>query len=321
MNSLFLSNEIIVYIFSQSILYIFLLISFILSLNLLKNWDFSKTTSFQYSLEKKSYLNILIIFFTFVFKLFLFFYYIFSIDSLSSFVTGAMCSAGIFASNIFGNYVLLIKIFGLFFIGLWLILNSLDLKEKNYLYTKKKYALYIFSFFIFSLEYFLDFAFLLNIPTKEPLTCCSLIFGANNISSTLPFNLSLENLLLIFYLLYLLLVFLAFQGKSFLFMLINFVFLYLSFFAVTYFFSTYIYELPSHQCPFCLLKQEYYFIGYLIWASLFLGVFFSFSNFFIYKLANKNNFLLKYSLLFLSIFVLVLSFYPLKYYFINGVLL
>jgi len=42
-----------------------------------------------------------------------------------------------------------------------------------------------------------------------------------------------------------------------------------SFVAVISFISLYFYELPTHHCPFCLLQQEYHYIGYFLYLSLF----------------------------------------------------
>ena len=36
--------------------------------------------------------------------------------------------------------------------------------------------------------------------------------------------------------------------------------------------SLYIYELPTHHCPFCIIMQEYHYIGYLLYILLFGGV-------------------------------------------------
>jgi len=35
--------------------------------------------------------------------------------------------------------------------------------------------------------------------------------------------------------------------------------------------SPYIYELPTHHCPFCILQREYSYIGYFFYASLLGG--------------------------------------------------
>jgi hypothetical protein len=321
-SSILLSNEIIIFLFVQIILFILLSIAFYFSLSIIKNWDFNKTTNKQYKLEKTSYLVILIISFTLIVKIVLFPYFAYSLDNLSNIVPGAMCAAGIVGANKFGQINLALKILILFFIGVWLIINSLDLKEKTYPFTKKKYFLYIFIFILSIIELFLDFSFLDNISTKEPVMCCSVIFGVNNTGTKIPFDLSISNLLIVFYLLYILTTILSLQKSSFLNLIINFMFLYIGYYAVTYFFSTYIYQLPTHQCPFCMLQREYYFIGYFIWGTLFLGTFFGVSSFILKTFINKDlAYTYKYSLIFNTLFVFLCSFYVIRYYLVNGVFL
>lgn len=322
MSSILLSNEIIIFLFVQIILFILLSIAFYFSLSIIKNWDFNKTTNKQYKLEKTSYLVILIISFTLIVKIVLFPYFAYSLDNLSNIVPGAMCAAGIVGANEFGQINLTLKILILFFIGVWLIINSLDLKEKIYPFTKKKYFLYIFIFILSIVELFLDFSFLDNISTKEPVMCCSVIFGVNNTGTKIPFDLSISNLLIVFYLLYILTTILSLQKSSFLNLIINFMFLYIGYYAVTYFFSTYIYQLPTHQCPFCMLQKEYYFVGYFIWGTLFLGTFFGISSFILKTFINKDlAYTYKYSLIFNTLFVFLCSFYVIRYYLVNGVFL
>ena len=322
MSSILLSNEIIIFLFVQIILFILLSIAFYFSLSIIKNWDFNKTTNKQYKLEKTSYLVILIISFTLIVKIVLFPYFAYSLDNLSNIVPGAMCAAGIVGANEFGQINLTLKILILFFIGVWLIINSLDLKEKTYPFTKKKYFLYIFIFILSIIELFLDFSFLDNISTKEPVMCCSVIFGVNNTGTKIPFDLSISNLLIVFYLLYILTSILSLQKSSFLNLIINFMFLYIGYYAVTYFFSTYIYQLPTHQCPFCMLQKEYDFIGYFIWGTLFLGTFFGVSSFILKTFINKDLvYTYKYSLIFNTLFVFLCSFYVIRYYLVNGVFL
>lgn len=322
MSSILLSNEIIIFLFVQIILFILLSIAFYFSLSIIKNWDFNKTTNKQHKLEKTSYLVILIISFTLIVKIVLFPYFAYSLDNLSNIVPGAMCAAGIVGANEFGQINLTLKILILFFIGVWLIINSLDLKEKTYPFTKKKYFLYIFIFILSIIELFLDFSFLENISTKEPVMCCSVIFGVNNTGTKIPFDLSIFNLLIVFYLLYILTTILSLQKSSFINLIINFMFLYIGYYAVTYFFSTYIYQLPTHQCPFCMLQKEYDFIGYFIWGTLFLGTFFGVSSFILKTFINKDLvYTYKYSLIFNTLFVFLCSFYVIRYYLVNGVFL
>jgi hypothetical protein len=321
-NKIFFSNEIVIYLFVQIILFILLTIAFYFSTSIIKNWDYKKTTTRQYKLEKTSYLVILIISFTLIVKIFLFPYFAYSLDNLSNIVPGAMCAAGIVGANDFGQINLSLKILILFFIGIWLIINSLDLKDKTYPYTKKKYLFYILIFILSIFEMILDILFLEGIPTTEPVMCCSVIFGINSVGSKIPFDLSISMLLIIFYLLYLLIIFINIQKQALLNLIINFLFLYIGYYAVTYFFSTYVYQLPTHQCPFCMLQKEYYFIGYFIWSTLFLGTFFGVASYILKISINKDlDYTYRYSLIFNTIFISICSFYVLKYYFVNGVLL
>ncbi|WP_066166341.1 hypothetical protein [Aliarcobacter cryaerophilus] len=321
MSSIFLSNEILIFLFLQTTIYTLLLISFIYSITILRDWDFKKSTALQYKLEKRSYLVILIISFSLFIKILLFFYFIFSIDNLSHFVVGAMCAAGIFSLE-YGEISLLLKLTNLFFIGIWFVLNSLDLKRKDYKYTKIKLLLFIFIFICLTFEYILDFKFLLNIPLNEAVECCSVIFETSSISSKIPFGLANSSLIFIFYILFILIIILNIQKKSILLLFFNILFVYISYFAVTYFFSTYIYELPTHQCPFCMLQSEYYFIGYFIWSALFLGLFFSICSVVFYRNNSLDIYkFYKLSLIFTTIFVFLITFFVLKYYVVNRVFL
>jgi hypothetical protein len=50
--------------------------------------------------------------------------------------------------------------------------------------------------------------------------------------------------------------------------------LFVSLAGVVSFISIYIYELPTHHCPFDILQQGYGFIGYLLYIPLFCGIFY-----------------------------------------------
>jgi hypothetical protein len=95
-----------------------------------------------------------------------------------------------------------------------------------------------------------------------------------------------------------------------------------AYYAVIYFFGTYIYALPTHKCPFCMFQKEYYYVGYLVWGSLFGGVFVGATA------AIKSIWLHaedkiweRWSLWLLSFFVLLSTGYVAVYYFTHGVLL
>lgn len=65
-------------------------------------------------------------------------------------------------------------------------------------------------------------------------------------------------------------------------------FLFVAYYAITYFFGLYIYEMPNHKCPYCMLQKEYYYIGYVIWGTLFVGTFLGITPF-LMELVTKSR--------------------------------
>ncbi len=317
----FLSDKVLIYTFSQSIIFILSIIAFIGAVSILKSWDFNSSSSKQYTLEKRAYLIVLIIIFSLIFKIALLPYFAYTIDSLKALVPGAMCATGVLGSGDFGNELLFLKLMILFFIGIWLIINHKDLQEVNYPYLKAKFWFFILIFLLLSIEFVLEFAYFTSINIQKTAKCCSVVFGVSG-DSVLPLGLSISMLLILFYLLFILNIILSSQKKPLLLSISSFAFLYMSYQTVIHFFGTYIYQLPTHRCPFCMLQTEYFYIGYLLWAMLFLGVFFGISNLILKILIKKEILsLYRYSQFFNTIFVILCSLYPLVYFIRNGVFL
>ncbi len=316
---IFLSNQVLIFLFSESILYILSIIAFIGTIGILRSWDFTATTTKQYNLEKRAFLIVTIIFFTLVCKIVLLPYFAYTIDKLALLIPGAMCGAGVISANDYGNALLFLKIIILFCVGIWLIINHLDQKSTKYPYIKTKFWFYLFIFGLLSLEYILDIAYFSHISTSDVVQCCSAIFGISG-SNTIPFNLDISMLVVIFYILYALTILLSLQHSHTLLFVISLLFLYMGYQSVVHFFGTYIYQLPTHKCPFCMLQKEYYYVGYLLWSTLFLGVFFGISNFILKLFINHEEpKLYRYTILFNTIFVILCSSYVLVYYLKNGV--
>lgn len=320
-SDILLSNNVIIFLLTETILLFFQFISLYFVIKILKNWDFNSTSTEQYSLEKLSYFVTLIIYFTLMVKLLLLPFFVYTIDILSNIVPGAMCGAGVISSNIYGESLLILKVITLLLSSTWIIINYLDIKAKNFPYLKKKLIFFIAIFILLIFEFYLDISYFFNISTESLVTCCSAIYSSISINP-LPFGISLSFLLILFYLLYFLSVITSIKKMTYLSGLLNICFLYISYYSVLYFFGTYVYQLPTHHCPFCMLQSDYFHIGYFIFISLFLGIFFGTVNF-ILKLITKDEspkyFI--YSNIFNTIFVLVCSLYVIVYYINNGVFL
>ncbi|MEN8727853.1 MAG: hypothetical protein ABF276_07825 [Sulfurovum sp.] len=322
MNEALLSNQVIVFLLGEVTLFMLLAVAFIVSLKVLLKWDFESFTPFQFALERQAYLVSTIILFVFFMKFILVVYFIFSIDALSLLLPGAMCAAGVIKANIYGSYLLILKLFILFLLILWIYVHSYDMRTKNHQWFRKKSWLFSLIFVLIIVELGLDFSYFSNIDTHMPVSCCSALFGQLEGTNPLPFGLSVNLLLLLFYLLYILVILTIKSGYTILYILTNILFVFIAYYAVVYFFGTYVYQLPTHKCPFCMLQQEYYYVGYLLWGSLFMGTYIGLSDAVSTLWLGKTDMRSKKIVMaLLSVFVLLCTVYVAVYYLRNGVLL
>jgi hypothetical protein len=148
------------------------------------------------------------------------------------------------------------------------------------------------------------------------------IFGQTGGSNGLPLGLDISKLLMLFYLFFLLFVLTIVSEKIFLSIIASMGFGVVAYYAVVYFFGTYIYQLPTHQCPFCMLQDHYYYVGYLVWGLLLLGLFFAIDYAVMYTFFKQASTKFRHlALVLLALFVLLCSLYVVVYYIRNGVLL
>lgn len=316
--SIFLSDEIIAFLLIELIVIVLMAISEFHIVSIMKFWDFNSTSSLQYNLEKKNYLINTILFFAVICKIILFIFFILSLNKLANIVPGAMCSAGVVEANEYGGILLLLKILLIFGFGLWLIINKLDLNAVSFPYLKRKYVIFTILFIGILIEFVLEILFFTNIPLSVPVFCCSVAFQAPK----LPFGYTQTFLALSFYAVFTTIIILNLLKQSISSFTCNLLFLFIAYYAITYFFGLYVYEMPNHKCPYCMLQKEYYYIGYFVWGSLFLGIFFGIVPFLVELITKtKYDHLLRYSSIFLIINALICSFYVIKYYFKSGVLL
>jgi len=71
MNNIFLNNQVIVYLLSETILLVLLAVAFLVTVGLLRRWDFESFSQRQFALERRAYLVMTILLFVFVVKFFL----------------------------------------------------------------------------------------------------------------------------------------------------------------------------------------------------------------------------------------------------------
>jgi len=312
-----LSPEVLTLLILDFLFFIFASIVFVLSLQIWKSWDIQASTNYQYTLEKRSFLASTIIKFIFVIKIPLFLFFIFTLDKISNVLTGAMCGAGVLDATDVGNYLIIFKVINIYLFAFWLVLNKADLQKQKQPYTKLKFALFAFAYFLLIFEIYLEVDMFFSFEIEKLVSCCGSLYSSSSDSMISGlFNVSNSILVSIFYINFLLLMVFYFLKNSYLFALANTTFVISSILSLIMFFGTYIYELPSHHCPFCYLQSEYYFIGYLLYTSLFIGTF----NGLVVIFKNEAKYY-KISMLFNSLYLVVVSLYVVSYYLRNGVFL
>jgi len=315
-----LSPEVLAMLILNIIFLFFGVIAFLLSINIFFKWDINSTKKLQYSLEKQSFLTATIIKYIFVIKLPLFLFFIFTLDKISNVLTGAMCAAGVVDATEFGTYLFILKILNIYLFGFWLVLHYLDIKNENLPYTKLKFGFFIIIFFIFATEIILEIIMFNAIDVDKMVSCCGTLYSSSATSYISNIFLIDTNILLYsFYGNFLLIVFFYLIKQKQLFTLANLFFIIISIISLISFFGTYIYELPTHHCPFCFLQKDYYYIGYLIYTLLFVGTFNGLIVGFISDKSEIINRKFNISLIFNFLYILLVSCYPLAYYIKNGV--
>lgn len=247
-------------------------------MQIIRHWDIRSGSERQLEMERRTYLVSTVMTYALGFQILSLFLFIYTADALSPLFVGAMCAAGSLKVNGLGYPALIGKIINCLLAGLWLIVNAADNKAPDYPLIRTKYWLLLLISPLMLAETFMQSAYLLSLRPNVITSCCALSFSAES-------NTILSNLLslprfwsqiafiasMIVTLTLGVFVFLKNKG-ALLFSLASLFHFLLSINALISFVSTYIYELPTHHCPFCLLHQEYGYIGYPLYGAMLISV-------------------------------------------------
>ncbi|QFR49509.1 hypothetical protein FJR48_07095 [Sulfurimonas lithotrophica] len=310
-----LSPEILTIYILDFLFFVFGLIALYLSVKIYLKYDKNSSDPLQYSLERQSYLATTIIKYIFIVKVPLFLFFIFTLDKLSNVLSGAMCGAGVLDATDYGTMLITLKVLNIYLFAFWLVLNTEDVKNEKQPYIKMKFALFIVLFALFLSEILIEFYTFYNFEIDKLVSCCGTLYSStsDSIVSSL-FSIDNNILVSVFYANFALITFAYVFKSKYVYAISNLIFIIVSIISMIMFFGTYIYELPSHHCPFCYLQSDYYYVGYLIYALLFIGTF----NGLIVLFKDK---FFKLSFISNLLFVLLVSGYVVVYYLKNGVFL
>lgn len=249
---------------------------------ILFKWDFSSSSAYQLRLERKTYLISTLVNWALGFQIVSTLLFVYTMDDIHGLFVGAMCATGSLNANPIGWYALLVKIGVLFLSGFWLALNYIDQRSEEYPFVRLKYGLLIGLLPFIVLDLVLQLSYFLGLDPAIITSCCGSLFGGDSTAAIASVSaVPVWPAMIVFYMFggfYLLLSVVILLNSSGVLRYVNsclaLLFFVVSIAAIISFVSIYIYELPTHHCPFDILQGGYNYIGYPMYISLFLAMYF-----------------------------------------------
>jgi hypothetical protein len=245
--------------------------------HLVRHWDLSSGSELQINLERHTYLISTLVALVLATEAVSLLLFVYNADRIAPLFVGAMCAVGTLNTSAFGFPALLVKILVFFAASTWLILHHLDTRGYDYPLTRVKYGLLLAIAPLLLIESYLQIRFFLALDTDVITSCCGSLFGTNR--QALGSELAALPPMLAMSLFYGTLTLTLAAGLAarrwpwagYAYALLSALAFVVTLAAVVSFVSLYVYEHPHHHCPFCLLKAEYGYQGYLIYGPLFLA--------------------------------------------------
>lgn len=247
------------------------------AIGLLRRWNLASGAQSQIDLEKRTYFVALIMRFVAVAQVAALALFVFNADRMASMFVGAMCAVGALNASIYGFPALWAKIALFFGASLWLVLDVVDGKGRDYPLTPLKYSLLLALAPLVFVDAGLTLAYFLDLRPDMLTSCCGKLFTADRPTITAELAAIAPKTALAMlgaaFLAVLAGAFVAPRGRwgAGLYGALAALFLGVALTAVISAISLYVYEHPHHHCPFCLLKREYGYFGFALYAPLFGG--------------------------------------------------
>jgi hypothetical protein len=266
----------------STIAFFLILYASLLGIKIVMRWDFSSSSEEQLLLERKTYLISTIVGMVLGFILFSGLLFLYTIDDIHALFIGAMCATGSLNANPIGWFILLSKGIIFFSAALWVIFNTLDQHCEDAPLVRYKYGALPILTLLLGVDLTLQITYFFGLHPEKITSCCGSLFGAG--SSSVASELAALPPGKTMWLLYsaafcfLFTIFLCLVKRS-RFLRVALLIESLSLFpialaSVLSFISLYIYQMPSHHCPFDMIQKNYYFIGYPLYITLFAGILF-----------------------------------------------
>ncbi|HIJ89917.1 MAG: hypothetical protein OEV89_04050 [Desulfobulbaceae bacterium] len=302
----------------------------------LRFWEPGSDTNRQIRLENEIWLSSTLVAYGLGFQIITLILFVLAADQFCQVIVGAMCATGALLANPYGMPALMVKLFGVFFYGFWILLHQLDIRSEHYPLVRIKYLALLLVLPMLVLDVSLQTLYIAGIKPDIITSCCAVVFGETTGTTTnlLTTGYSQQGLLVVFIGSIVGLMAMGWgllrrwqAGLAGLYAAGWLWYFGLSLVVIINVISSYVYAMPYHKCPFCLLKPEYHYFGFALYGALIPATFFGASAAMAGLVRGKTGlsgvvdyyqrFAVKLSLMLLLIFS-GLSFYHYLKYLITG---
>ena len=252
------------------------------AVRVLRFWEPGSDSTQQIRLENEIWLSSTLVAYGLGFQIITLILFVLAADEFCQVIVGAMCATGALLANPYGMPALLVKLFGVFFYGFWILLHQLDIRSEHYPLVRIKYLALLPLLPLLLLDATLQTLYIAGIKPDIITSCCAVVFGeSTGGGANLITGYSQQGLLT------------AFTGSILGLMVVGWGllrrwqawlagvytlgwlwFFGLSLVVITTVISSYVYAMPYHKCPFCILKPEYDYFGFGLYGALIPAAFF-----------------------------------------------
>jgi len=203
--------------------------------------------------------------------------FVFTADDIYELFIGAMCATGTLNAAPYGWAALLIKVWLFFLGGMWMMINYYDRRVESAPLLHAKFFALIGLFPLGLIDLLLSYTFFTGLRPKVITSCCGSLFSssADNLGAELA-GMPVTSSMTLFFVVLVVYALVLIANLRFSHELLRYlvgvlagVFFLVGIVAILSFVSLYIYQLPTHHCPFDMLQGRCNFIGYPLYLGLF----------------------------------------------------
>lgn len=254
-----------------------LLPSLIFAIQILRHWNPDSGSAQQIRLERQTHLIATLIGWVLLVQILSLVLFVHTAEQLAEQMVGAMCAIGTLSVNPWGFPALLLRMTLFFVATTWLLLHHFDFRAPDYPLIRFKYGLLLLLVPLAGVTAWMQWRYFQGIQPDVIASCCGSFFHADQ--TTLPSQLAAlpAQPTLIGYFsslaltLSLGLIYLIWRRGLGLFAGATVLVFPVALIGIISFLSLYVYEHPWRHSPFGILEAEFGYIGYALYAPLFLA--------------------------------------------------